>query len=93
MTTEEVNDGVEVLGDANASKINIQRTASLDVKSKSATERAAALAADAPYVEFLNCKMYSSQDTLYTGGSPSYFKKCLIDSLFYISFKSIVYFQ
>ena len=79
MTQEEVNDGVEVLGDPNASKINIQRTASLDVKSKSATERAAALAADAPYVEFLNCKFYSSQDTLYTGGSPLYFKNCLIE--------------
>ena len=79
MTQEEVNDGVEVLGDPNASKINIQRTSSLDVKSKAATERGAAFSADAAYAEFLNCKFYSSQDTLYTGGSPLYFKNCLIE--------------
>ena len=79
MTQEEVNDGIEVLGDPNASKINIQRTSSLDVKSKAATERSAALAADTPFFEFLNCKFYSSQDKVYTGGSPLYFKNCLIE--------------
>jgi len=79
MTSEEVADGVEVLGDSATSPINVKRTSSLDVKSKAATERAPALAADGGYGEFLNCKFYSSQDTLYTGGSPLYFKKCLIE--------------
>ena len=79
MTNEEISDGVEVLGDANASPINIRRTSNLDVKSKAATERAAAFSADAGYAEFLNCKFYSSQDTLYTGASPLYFKNCLIE--------------
>ena len=31
------------------------------------------------FVEFLNCKFFGSQDTLYTGGSPLYFKNCLIE--------------
>ena len=79
MTSEEVADGVEVLGDSGTSSINVARTSSLDVKSKAATERGAALAADGGYGEFLNCKFYSSQDTLYTGGSPLYFKKCIIE--------------
>ena len=79
MTTEEINDGVEILGDSSASSINIQRTSSLDVKTRAATERGAALSADAAYGEFLNCKFYSSQDTLYTGGTPLYFKNCLIE--------------
>ena len=79
MTTEEINDGVEILGDQSVTKINIQRTSSLDVKSKAATERGAALSADTDHVEFLNCKFYSSQDTLYTGSSPLYFKNCLIE--------------
>ena len=79
MTSEEVADGVEVLGDSGTSPINVARTSSLDVKSKAATERGAALAADGGYGEFLNCKFYSSQDTLYTGGSPLYFKKCIIE--------------
>lgn len=34
---------------------------------------------EAPYVEFLNYRFYSCQDTLYTGGSPLYFKNCLIE--------------
>jgi pectin methylesterase-like acyl-CoA thioesterase len=38
MTNEELADGVEVLGDSNTSPINVQRTSSLDVKSKAATE-------------------------------------------------------
>ena len=79
MTNEEIADGVEVLGDSNISPINIARTSSLDVKSKAATERGAALAADCGYAEFLNCRFYSSQDTLYVGGSPLYFKNCLIE--------------
>ena len=75
MTTEEINDGVECTGET----IQIQRTASLDVKAKSSTERAAAISIESPYSEFLNCIFYSSQDTLYTGASPIYFKSCLIE--------------
>ena len=79
MTEEEIKDGVEKVGDSSASNINIKRTSSLDVKSKAARERAAAMYIEAAYAEFLNCIFYSSQDTLYTGGSPSYFKNCLIE--------------
>ena len=75
MTTEEVADGVEYTGET----LKVQRTASLDVKAKSSTERAAAISIESTYVEFLNCKFYSSQDTLYTGNSPIYFKNCLIE--------------
>ena len=79
LTNEEIDDGVEILGDPTDSPINVPRVPNLDVKSATATERGAALAIDAPYGEFLNCKFYSSQDTLFTGGSPLYFKKCLIE--------------
>ena len=78
MTEEEIKDGVEISGE---SGINIVRQSSTDAKSKDATERAAALSIEGGFVEFLNCKFYSSQDTLYTGGSPSYFKKCLIEGV------------
>ena len=72
MTTEEINDGVEILGDSSVSPINVKRTSSLDTKAKANTERATALSANAAYCEFLNCKFYSCQDTLYTGASPLY---------------------
>lgn len=75
MTTEEIDDGVECTGET----LQIQRTASLDVKAKSSTERAAAISIESPYSEFLNCIFYSSQDTLYTGASPIYFKSCVIE--------------
>ena len=75
MTTEEVNDGVE----PTLETITVKRTSSLDVKAKSATERAAAISIESTFVEFLNCKFYSSQDTLYTGNSPIYFKNCIIE--------------
>ena len=64
MTKEEVEDSVQVLGDSNTSPINVARTSSLDVNSKAATERGAALDVDGGYAEFLNCKFYSSQDIL-----------------------------
>ena len=76
MTQEEIQDGVEL---SESSGITVVRTSSTDVKSKDATERAAAISIEAGNAEFLNCKFYSSQDTLYTGGSPLYFKKCLIE--------------
>ena len=76
MTEEEIKDGVELSMETG---IQAVRTMNLDVKAKDSTERAAALSIEAGYVEFLNCKFYSSQDTLYTGGSPSYFRNCLIE--------------
>ena len=79
MTKEEIEDGVELIRESSSSSINVQRTESLDVKSHEATERAAALALEAPYSEFLNCKIYSGQDTLYTKESPLYFKNCFIE--------------
>jgi len=76
MTEEEIKDGVELSMETG---IQAVRTMNLDVKAKDSTERAAAISIEASYAEFLNCKFYSSQDTLYTGGSPSYFKNCLIE--------------
>ncbi|MBO4494207.1 MAG: hypothetical protein J5724_07470, partial [Ruminococcus sp.] len=74
ITQEELNDGVELTGDTSVTKITQVRNSWTDVKAKAATERAAALSVDTGYAEFLNCKFLSSQDTLYTGGSPQYYK-------------------
>ena len=52
ITKEEIQDGVEISGE---SGITAVRTESLDVKSKDATERAAALSIESNHVEFLNC--------------------------------------
>ena len=79
MTSEEVKDGVTLANDPKASPITFQRTSSSDVKSRAATERAAAMTIEAPYSEFYACKFYSSQDTLYTGASPSFFRRCIIE--------------
>ncbi len=79
ITKEEIEDGVELIGESSGSSITVQRTESLDVKSQEATERAAALALEASYSEFLNCRIYSGQDTLYTKESPLYFKNCVIE--------------
>ena len=79
ITQEELNDGVELTGDTSVTKITQVRNSWTDVKAKAATERAAALSVDTGYAEFLNCKFLSSQDTLYTGGSPQYYKNCLIE--------------
>ena len=79
ITQEELNDGVELTGDTSVTKITQVRNNWTDAKSKAATERAAALSVDTGYAEFLNCKFLSSQDTLYTGGSPQYYKNCLIE--------------
>ena len=79
MTNEEISDGVTVAGDSKASPITFKRTSSSDVKSRDATERAAAMTIEAPYAEFYACKFYSSQDILYTGASPEFFRKCVIE--------------
>ncbi|PWJ11307.1 pectinesterase family protein [Ruminococcus flavefaciens] len=75
ITQEELADGVECTNET----LKVQRTNGVDVKSKAYTERAAALSVDTGYAEFLNCKFLSSQDTLYTGGSPQYYRNCLIE--------------
>ncbi len=73
VTDEELADGVECTYET----IQVQRSKNLNAKAKSSTERAAAMCVEADYAEFLNCKFYSSQDTLYTA-NPAYFKNCLI---------------
>ena len=79
MTSEEISDGIALANDARASSITFQRTSSSNVNTRAATERAAALTIEAPYAEFYSCKFYSSQDTLYTGASPAFFRKCVIE--------------
>lgn len=73
MTNEEIADGVECTNET----IKVQRKNGLDVKAKSATERAAALCVEADNCEFYKCQFVSSQDTLYTQ-SRAYFKECKI---------------
>ena len=79
MTSEEISDGVTLANDASASSITFKRTSSSNVNTREATERAAAITVDAPYCEFLRCKFYSSQDTLYVYASPQFFRKCVIE--------------
>jgi len=52
MTAEEIADGITLAGDSRASSITFKRTSSSDVKSRAATERAAAMTIEAPYAEF-----------------------------------------
>ena len=76
LTQEELDDGVEPDG----TTIDFERTKGSDVTSKAATERAAAIAVEANYTEFYNCKFLSSQDTLYTANEThGYFKNCFIE--------------
>lgn len=75
ITDEEIEDGVA------CGEKNYVRKYGVSVTSKDATERAAALYVGADQTEFYNCKMYSSQDTLYTGKGTvhSYYKNCFIE--------------
>lgn len=79
ITDEEIEDGVE----PTATGGKPARTYSLDVNSKNATERGAALYLDtgADNAEFYQCKFLSSQDTIGTGkkGTHGYFKECFIE--------------
>ena len=79
VTDEEIEDGVEPLDQGKETKP--VRNYSLDVTSKAATERAAAISVDADFAEFYNCSFYSSQDTIQTGGANvhSYWKNCFIE--------------
>ena len=76
ITQEEIEDGVEV---SMETEIRTIRNETLDPNTRSATERAAAFSAEGDFCEFLNCQFLSSQDTLYTGSSPQYYKNCLIE--------------
>lgn len=79
MTTEEVADGVSK-GIEN-SKIDRSTAKDADVITRAAKERAAALYIQADDTEYKNCKLLSSQDTLYTGDGEesSYFTDCVIE--------------
>lgn len=72
ITDEELADGVEPEAE------KPERNYALDVSSKAATERAAAVCVEAGQCEFYRCKFLSSQDTLYTAAD-AYFKDCLIE--------------
>ncbi len=78
ITDEELLDGVEPSG---AEAINLERKYGVDVQSKAATERAAAVVIKADKVEFKDCSFLSSQDTLLTGNAAYdvYFKNCFIE--------------
>lgn len=81
VTNEELEDGVALSAAAGGSSISVERTKSLDVTSRPATERAAAMAIEADNIEFNKCSFLSSQDTLYTGGAAlnQYYKDCFIE--------------
>lgn len=72
ITDEEIEDAVE------CNEFSFVRKYGVDVTSKAATERAAALCVEGENSEFKNCKFYSSQDTLYTQAN-CYFKDCFIE--------------
>lgn len=76
ITDEEIEDGVEVSMETDIRTI---RNKTLDPNTRAATERAAAFSAEGDFCEFYNCKFLSSQDTLYTGSSPQYYKNCFIE--------------
>jgi len=78
LTDEELEDGVAIASD---SALKDERNYSLDVQSKAATERAAAMVVKADKVEFKDCAFLSSQDTLFTGNAAYnvYFKNCFIE--------------
>lgn len=79
ITEEELEDGVQLSSRADSS-ITVERTKELDVKSREATERAAAMVIEADQTEFYNCQFLSSQDTLYTGPNiTGYFLDCKIE--------------
>lgn len=75
VTDEEIADGVEASG---SQSITFERTKGADVTSKTATERAAAIAVEGDYSEFFKCNFLGSQDTLFVGSAAGYFRDCRI---------------
>lgn len=83
VTAAEVEDGVErdAGSSANANWKDIPRTVGTDVHTATFRERANAVALSGDNLEFYNCSILSSQDTLGWNGSGtnhSYFKNCTI---------------
>ncbi len=76
LTEEEVADGAQPdMKEA----IRVLREGDVDVRAKTSTERACALAIDADRAEFKNCTILGSQDTLFIQNKThTYFKECLI---------------
>ena len=82
LTDEELADGVELAG---TQSISAKREYGLDVTSKAATERAAAIWVDTnsgrgDKTEFKDCRFYSSQDTFGTG-KRMYLKDCYLEGM------------
>ncbi len=80
VTAEEIADGVSPNF---AQSIRVDRTqAGVDVRTKTATERAAALLVEGDKAEIYNCKISSSQDTLYMNPSIHvYYKDCFVEGM------------
>ncbi len=76
VTDEEIADGVEPSG---SQSITFARKKGVDVTSKTATERAAAIAVEGDYSEFYDCTFLGSQDTLFTKCEHGYFRECHIE--------------
>ena len=75
VTDEEIADGVEPDG-----SLPFVRKLNSDVRSKKATERAAAICTEADESEFFNCRFLGLQDTLYTGtNTRQYYRNCFIE--------------
>jgi len=78
LTEEELIDGAG----ANTSAAVTDRTKKdIDVRIKASKERACVLYIQADDTEYFNCRLLSSQDTLFTGddNESSYFKNCFIE--------------
>lgn len=78
ITEEELKDGAQVTTINTPTNLT-PRTASLDARSRGATERAAAIAVEADQAEFYKCKFLSNQDTLFTGNTRQYYKDSFIE--------------
>jgi len=80
VTEEEIADGVTF---DQAQSIKYDRTkADADVRSKAATERAAAVLAEGDRAEFYKCRFSSSQDTLYIDQlTHQYYKDCFVEGM------------
>ncbi|MDC7293477.1 pectate lyase [Butyrivibrio sp. DSM 10294] len=91
VTDEEIADGVTPSG---SESITFQRRKGVDVTSKTATERAAAIAVEGDYSEFYNCTFLGSQDTLFTRGNYDYYRDChVVGNTDYIFGQGIAVFQ
>lgn len=80
VTEEEIADGVSP---DFAQGIRVDRTAEgVDVRTKAATERAAAILAEGDRAEFYKCSFLSSQDTLYVNPLlHQYYKDCFVEGM------------